>query len=98
MKILIDIGHPAHIHYFKNLIKILCAKGAKFKIVARDREHVFTLLRSIQLDYVNRGRGFSGAFSKLLYLPYGVYLIYREAVKFKADFFRLWFYVCSNRL
>ena len=23
MKILIDIGHPAHVHYFKNLINIM---------------------------------------------------------------------------
>ena len=27
MKVLFDIGHPAHVHYFKNLIKLLKQNG-----------------------------------------------------------------------
>jgi len=27
MKILIDIGHPAHVHYFRNFIKMMESNG-----------------------------------------------------------------------
>ena len=38
MKILIDINHPAHVHYFKNFIKIMEKKGHEFLIISRNKE------------------------------------------------------------
>ena len=38
MKILIDIGHPAHVHLFKNLIGNLRKDGHEVIITARDKE------------------------------------------------------------
>ncbi|MFW5804449.1 MAG: DUF354 domain-containing protein, partial [bacterium] len=35
MKILIDIGHPAHVHYFKNFITKMSQKGHSFIVIAR---------------------------------------------------------------
>ena len=46
MKILIDIGHPAHIHYFKNFIFKSIKAGNEIKIVARDKEVTIDLLKS----------------------------------------------------
>ena len=57
MKILIDLGHPAHIHYFRNFMKIMQAKGHEFAFVARDKEVLQTLLLNYNIKYTSRGRG-----------------------------------------
>ena len=44
MRILIDIGHPAHVHYFKNFIWQMQKKGHEFMITARDKEVALNLL------------------------------------------------------
>lgn len=48
MKILIDINHPAHIHYFRNFIKVMEGKGHVFKVINRDSPMINYLL-----DYYN---------------------------------------------
>ncbi|MDD1696935.1 MAG: DUF354 domain-containing protein, partial [Methanoregula sp.] len=35
---LIDIGHPAHVHFFKYLIRNMEKNGHVVKITARDKE------------------------------------------------------------
>lgn len=85
MRILIDIGHPAHIHYFKYMIKALTQKGFTFHIVARNRKHIFPLLKHENLNFVDRGKGKDTLLSKLIYLPKGVFTIIREGLKFHPD-------------
>jgi predicted glycosyltransferase len=51
MKILIDIGHPAHVHLFKNLIWSLKKKGHDVHITARDKEIVLKLLNYYKFEY-----------------------------------------------
>ena len=38
MRVLIDIGHPAHVHYFHYFMKIMERKGNQILVVARDKE------------------------------------------------------------
>ena len=57
MRILVDIGHPAHIHYFKNCARILIAKGYEFLFVVRERNSTMELIRSTGFNYVSRGEG-----------------------------------------
>lgn len=87
MKILIDIGHPAHVHYFRNFIRLMEAKGHQFFVTARDREHVAPLLNYYQIPFKSRGKGADGFWRKLLYLFYGIWHQYRCAAKFKPDLF-----------
>ena len=87
MKIFIDIGHPAHVHYFKNFIKIMTKKGHTFLITARDKEVTHTLLKSYDIDYESRGKGSKGIFGKVLYSFKAVYIIRKLAKSFKPDFF-----------
>ncbi len=87
MRILIDIGHPAHVHYFKNFIKIMEQKGNKFLITARDKEMTHYLLQTYKIDYFNRGKGSNSIFGKLKYLPKGVLAILKYSRKFKPDIF-----------
>ncbi len=87
MKIFIDIGHPAHVHYFRNFIKIMEGKGHEFLVIARDRQYVFDLLRAYEIDFISRGKGGNGALSKLWYLKVTSIKQYFRARSFKPDMF-----------
>jgi predicted glycosyltransferase len=87
MKIFIDIGHPAHVHYFKNFIKIMQKKGHSFCITARDKECVFELLNENGLEFHSRGTGKKSAFGKIIYMFKADYILYRKAKKFNPDVF-----------
>lgn len=47
LRLLFDLGHPAHVHLFKNMIKYFINKGYAVKIVVRERENIVGSL----LDY-----------------------------------------------
>ena len=38
MRILFDIGHPAHVHLFRNARRILQDRGHETVVVSRDKE------------------------------------------------------------
>lgn len=87
MKILIDIGHPAHVHYFRNFISIMKKKGHEFLIISRDKEVTFQLLKAYDLPYIPRGKGGKSLVGKLLYLIKADLIILRHAKRFKPDIF-----------
>lgn len=87
MRILIDLGHPAHIHYFRNFVKIMQIKGHEFAFVARDKEVLHTLLLNYNIKYTSRGRGKKSLLGKLIYMFYADYIIYKVAKRFKPDLF-----------
>jgi predicted glycosyltransferase len=51
LRILVDIGHPAHVHLFRNAIKILQTRGHHIAITTRDKDVAVELLRSYGLAY-----------------------------------------------
>jgi predicted glycosyltransferase len=85
MKIMIDIGHPAHVHYFKNFIKIMNSKGHNLLIIARDKEITYYLLDALKINYFKRGKGRTSILGKIFYIIEGDYKIYKLAKKFKPD-------------
>lgn len=87
MNIVLDIGHPAHVHYFRNFIKIMTDKGHQFLIIAREKEITTKLLDIYEIPFISRGKGGNGLLAKLLYIPKADWLIYRRAKKFGADLF-----------
>jgi uncharacterized protein len=88
MNIFIDIGHPAHVHYFKNLIKIMKKHyNAKFCVTARDKEMAQYLLEVNNIDFINRGKGKDSSIGKLLYLVKANFQLLRIALKSKPDLF-----------
>lgn len=87
MKIFIDIGHPAHVHYFRNFLKKMQEKGHQVKVTARDKEVIHFLLHSYHIPYKNRGKGANRMLGKLLYIPRAEYILYREARRFQPDLF-----------
>ena len=87
MRILIDIVHPAHIHYFRNFIKIMESKGHNFTVTARNRKYVPELLSHYGADYYLRGKGSDNILGKLLKIPITDFEIYKVAKKFRPDIF-----------
>ena len=52
MNLIFDLGHPAHVHVFKNIIWNLLEKDHKIKIAIRERENmVGSLLEHYGLKY-----------------------------------------------
>lgn len=52
MNILVDIGHPAHVHLFKNLILFLQRKNHNVIVVTRNKESTNSLLDYYNIDYI----------------------------------------------
>jgi predicted glycosyltransferase len=50
-KILFGLGHPAHFHLYKNIIKKLLVNGARIKIVISDKDILKNLLDNSGLPY-----------------------------------------------
>ena len=87
MKIFIDIGHPGHVHYFRNFISEMKKSGHEFFITARDKDCVFELLEFYQIPYKSRGKGAKTLPGKLFYIFKAAFTLFRAALKFKPDIF-----------
>ncbi len=87
MKIFIDIGHPAHVHYFRHFSRMMKRKGHDIFITARDKEVTFQLLDYYHLPYENRGKGKKGFWGKLIYLFQADVFLVRKALRVKPDLF-----------
>lgn len=87
MRIQIDIGHPAQVHYFKNFIKIMEEKSHEILVTARDREVIHDLLRAENISYVNRGKGAKSWIGKILYTLKADLILLWQALKFSPDIF-----------
>jgi uncharacterized protein len=51
LRVIIDIGHPAHVHFFKNTIWNLEKKGHKVMVVSRDKDVVVELLNAYGIPH-----------------------------------------------
>jgi len=87
MKIFIDINHPSHVHYFRNIISIMQKKGHEFVITSRDKDITQSLLEIYNIPFYNRGRGANSLLGKALCALKTDHFIYRIAKKTKPDLF-----------
>jgi len=85
MRILIDIGHPAHVHYFRNVIKQLETEGYTFLVLARDKEVTHELLNSYDIPFINKGKGGKAFFDRVDYTVKSLVLINQQVRKFNPD-------------
>ncbi|MCH6201429.1 DUF354 domain-containing protein [Aquiflexum sp. LQ15W] len=87
MRILIDINHPAHVHYFRNFYKIMTDKGHQILVVSRNKEIEHALLEHHGIPFVSRGKGKDGKIGKFAYLLYADWVLLKISIKFKPDLF-----------
>lgn len=55
MRVLFDIVHPAHVHFFKHMIPLLHARGHETTILARQKDVTCALLDAYGLPYESFG-------------------------------------------
>jgi predicted glycosyltransferase len=85
MKILIDIGHPAHVHYFRNFIGLMTRNGHQIQVTSRDKEVTFDLLRKYDIQFISRSKGGKGLFGKIFYILYADLKLIRVGLHLKPD-------------
>lgn len=85
MKILIDIGHPKHVHFFRNMYRLFKEKGHEILITCRDKDVNMDLLEKYNIPYISRGKGSNSIVGKILYmLVIDVWLLF-VALRFRPD-------------
>ena len=78
MNILIDIGHPAHVHFFRHPIRMLAERGHQITVTSRVKEFALELLDEMGIQHIPlSSHGKSGLFSL------GKELIKRDIALFK---------------
>ncbi|MBF0380474.1 MAG: DUF354 domain-containing protein [Magnetococcales bacterium] len=86
IKVLFDIVHPAHVHFYKHIIAALKKQGAQTTIVAREKDVTLKLLNAYDLPHISVGRS-----EKKNMLNQGWELLHRDwsiwrlARKFRPD-------------
>lgn len=87
MRILIDIGHPAHVHLFRNFAVEMRKRGHPILFVCRDREHVLHLLQHYGFDFRNFGTHYKSAPGKLFGLVKNTLQLLAVSLRFRPDVF-----------
>lgn len=85
MRYLIDIGHPAHVHYFRNLANTLTAKGHKVVFTCRDKDVTVSLLELYKFSFVCLGRSYKSLPGKIWGLFYYTLRILLFSFSFRPD-------------
>jgi Uncharacterized protein conserved in archaea len=87
VRIFIDIGHPAHVHYFRYTINKLKNDGHDIFITARRKDVTHQLLDNYNIPYTSRGSGSNSLIGKFFYLLKANFLLLRLAKDFNPDLF-----------
>jgi len=85
VKILFNIGHPAQVHLFKNLIRELESRGHLCKITAIAKDVSLHLLDAYGFEYEVVGKGMSSLVTKALELIRIESKLYRIARSFRPN-------------
>ena len=69
MRVLVVVGHPAHVHFFKNIIDGLRRRNVEVTVAVVEREITCKLLDSLALEYTVVGGLRTGLLGKAMNLP-----------------------------
>lgn len=87
MKVIFDIGHPAHVHLFKHLARLLMQHGHEVLFTARDKEFELQLLEAESFPYINFGKHYRSLPGKLWGLVRYDIKMFLTGLRFKPDLF-----------
>lgn len=85
MKIMIDIGHPGHVHLFRPFAQMMMHKGHNILFTCRQKEFEIELLEAAGLPYKSFGKHYKSKKGKLLGLIKFDFMEIIEGLKFKPD-------------
>ena len=87
MRIVVDINHPGHVHYFKNFVRDVRKHGHEVLVTASEKEITFRLLQEYGLDFVPLGSYGATLAKKALNIPRLDLKMYEAVRKFRPDVF-----------
>jgi uncharacterized protein len=85
MRVLFDLAHPAHVHFYRHLISRLESEGHETRIIAREKEVTCDLLDCFGIPYRSVGHPATGRLSQAFELASRVAAVAREGRRFGAD-------------
>ena len=75
-KILIDIVHPAHVHFFKEFIRIIDKMGGEVLVTSREKDIAIELLDRLNIPHIpisTRGKGNLELMKELVVRNFGLF-------------------------
>jgi len=87
MRIIVDIGHPAHVHLFRNFIKIMEQRGHIILATIRNKENVKKLLDNYKIRYLSLGNHKKTLIGKIKTLYGYNRKLYQISKRFRPDIF-----------
>ncbi|MBE0637804.1 MAG: DUF354 domain-containing protein [Bacteroidales bacterium] len=84
-RIIFDIGHPAQVHNFKHLYRVLVNKGWKGLFTTKDKDVTIALLEKYNLPYIVIGKSGQGIINKVLGLLRDLSNFIKILGQFKPD-------------
>ncbi|MCK5345544.1 MAG: DUF354 domain-containing protein [Candidatus Heimdallarchaeota archaeon] len=84
---LIDIGHPGHVHLFKNFAWIMERRGHDVLFTTREKEFEIDLLAQYGFKFISFGKKYQTTFGKLLgLLKFDLQMLF-ASLKFNPDIY-----------
>jgi hypothetical protein len=87
MNIVVDIGHPGHVHFFRHFIAEMERRGHSVKVTATDKEMAHGLLSHYGIPFTPMGRHVKSLARKLVDVPRLDARMYRALRGFEPDLF-----------
>jgi uncharacterized protein len=87
MRIIVDIGHPAHVHLFRNFAMEMSSLGNHVLFTVRDKENEIALLKSYGLIYASVGRHYRSSYGKVFGLALSVLRMLKVSRSFRPDIY-----------
>lgn len=85
MKVILVVGHPAHVYLFRYVVSDLKSRGHTVSIAAVEKESTLELLRRLELPYDRLGRNMPNLVSKALDLPIKDFRFARYISRIRPD-------------
>lgn len=86
MHVLFDLGHPAHVHLFRNMAQRLVARGDRVTIMIRERGIVPHLLRHYDLPFQVASKPRTGLAGSALELMIHDWQVLKASLRDRPDF------------
>ena len=85
VRVVVDINHPGHVHYFKNFIWEMMQRGHEVLITASHKDVATQLLQLYGLEYFDLGSYGSSLLQKMVNIPIMDVKMYRAVKNFRPD-------------
>lgn len=86
MRVMLDVVHPAHVHFYRHLRRELLDDGHEVKVVSRDKEVTLELLDRLGIEHTSTGVARTGTlFSSGRELLQRVLALRKEIRSFRPD-------------